>query len=51
MILLKNKVSIEDIVRLTNSQGGNFYRNRDVYLIFERVKKYLGISDEDNINL
>jgi hypothetical protein len=45
--LLKNEVSIEDIVRLINTHSGNFYRNRDVYLIFERIKKYLGIEEQD----
>ena len=31
--------SIEDFVRLLNFETGNFYRNRDLYLIFERMKK------------
>ena len=35
---LKKEVSIEDLVRLLNT-GGSFYRNRDLYLIFERLKR------------
>lgn len=34
----KNEILIEDIVRLLNTQSGNFYRNRDVHMIFERIK-------------
>ena len=33
-LLKKNEITIEDIVRLINTETGNFYRNRDVYLIF-----------------
>lgn len=48
---MKNEISIEDIVRLINTHSGNFYRNRDVYLIFDRIKKYLGIGGQENISL
>jgi hypothetical protein len=38
-LLNKKEIVIEDLVRLLNTETGNFYRNRDVYLIFDRVRK------------
>ncbi len=38
-LLNKKEIMIEDLVRLLNTETGNFYRNRDVYLIFDRVRK------------
>ena len=33
----KNYVTIEDLVRFLNMESGNFYRNRDLFLIFDRI--------------
>jgi hypothetical protein len=35
-------LSIEDLVRLINTETSNFYRNRDLYLIYDRIKKTAG---------
>jgi hypothetical protein len=35
----KKDIAIEDMVRLLNTETGNFYRNRDLYLIFDRIKR------------
>lgn len=33
----KGTLSLEDLVRFLNIETGNFYRNRDVVLIFRRI--------------
>ena len=36
---LKEEVRIEDLVRLVNTETGSFYRNRDLFMIFQRLKQ------------
>jgi len=34
----KGFICIEDLVRLLNMQSSTFYRNRDLFLIYERFR-------------
>lgn len=35
----KGYIEIEDLVRLLNSQSKTFYRNRDLFLVYERLRQ------------
>lgn len=45
----KKEMIIEDFVRLLNTETGNFYRNRDLYLIFDRIRKYFNGAVNEKI--
>jgi hypothetical protein len=35
----KGHIAIEDLVRIINMEEGTFFRNRDLYLIYQRMSK------------
>jgi hypothetical protein len=39
-------IQIEDLVRVINMEEGTFYRNRDLYLVFQRMMKRSGSIDQ-----
>ena len=39
-------VQVEDLVRVINMEEGTFYRNRDLYLVFQRMMKRSGSIDQ-----
>lgn len=48
----KGHIAIEDLVRIINMEEGTFFRNRDLYLIYQRMSKgseVLNIEDFLNI--
>ena len=46
----KGFVTVEDIVRIINMEEGTFFRNRDLYLVFQRMNRNEMINAE-SINL
>ena len=38
-------------MRLLNTQTGNFYRNRDVYLIYERIRMETGRTEHERFGV
>ena len=46
----KGFITVEDIVRIINMEEGTFFRNRDLYLVFQRLNQNEMINAE-NINI
>jgi hypothetical protein len=46
----KGYISIEDLVRIINMEQGTFFRNRDLYLIFQRLNRKGGKGDTIKLN-
>ena len=42
----KGFVTVEDIVRIINMEEGTFFRNRDLYLVFQRMNRNEMINAE-----
>jgi len=39
-------IKVEDLVRVINMEEGTFYRNRDLYLVFQRMMKRSGSAEQ-----
>ena len=42
----KGFITVEDIVRIINMEEGTFFRNRDLYLVFQRLNRNEMINAE-----
>ena len=43
----KGFITVEDIVRIINMEEGTFFRNRDLYLVFQRLSQNEMINAEN----
>ena len=46
----KGYITVEDLVRIINMEQETFYRNRDLYLIFQRMTRKQGNKDSISLN-